>query len=564
MMTAQAQTIDRNRLLQSWFSMILMFASLFLACVLAAQSAVRGAEPSKSPQLSGDYFVVPVGRYADPKVVKDLETRVRMVWTDPNVTADSPAFKAFEEYYKSYLPVKMCQPDSGAELNDIVYTTLSRLESTARQGSPTMKQQAQKLVRTMMRRIATDQFQGKYFNPIARVNATLLLANLNEPSAVGSIPKPDSDQEVTRTLVTLYRGAEVPLGVRLVALSGLTRHATLQGAAAPASFKTFAVTQGRELLDGKGPEGLTLDGMSKDAFSFVQRFAIDMIASCGTPDDRKWLVGKLNEIVINPDSSPIIANDAARRIAQMTDELKGLGVDDQVLVGWAEKTHLTLTGEVDRLNSLQAPPVIVPQRILVKAKDGSGGSGGGGYPGGPGGGLGGPGGMPGMGGDMGDGGYPGGMPGMGDDDDGYDGMMGGPGGPGMGDGLGGGYPGMGGAVAGKQEPELMASRRLMNDHLEAHIMAMAGSLDTTSPDGGFLVATTDATKERATELAATLETIVEELNSTTNRTRVRYIASLEAQAKSLKKWIDRNKVESDEPAEEGKVEPAGGDVASSG
>jgi hypothetical protein len=558
MMTAQAQTIDRSRLLQSWFSMILMFASLFLACVLAAQSAVRGAEPSKSPQLSGDYLVVPLGRYSDPKIVKDLETRVRMVWTDPNVSPESEAFKAFVEYYEKYLPVKMSQPDAGADLSDIVYTTLSRLESTARQGSPTMKQQAQKRVRTMMRRIASEQFQGKYFNPIARVNATLLLASLNAPAAVGSLPKPDLDQEVTRTLVTLYRGAEVPMGVRLVALSGLARHSTLQGAGAAASFKTFAVTQGRELLEGKGPAGLTPDEMGKDAFSFVQRYAMDMVASCGTPDDKKWLVGKLSEIVMNPESSVIISNDAARRISQMTDELKGLGVNDQVLVGWAEKTHLTLTGEIARLNALQSPAVVVPQRILVKSKDGSGGTGGGGYPGGPGG-------MPGMGGDMGDGGYPGGMPGMGDDEDGSDGMMGGGlGGPGMGDGLGGGYPGMGGAVAGKQEPELVASRRLMNAHLEAHIMAMAGSLDTTSPDGGFLVATTDATKELATELSASLETIVEELNSATNGTRVRYIAALEAQAKALKKWIDRNKVEADEPAEDGKTEPAGGDVASSG
>jgi hypothetical protein len=570
-MLARTRTIDRRRQIRTRFSCLLMFTAIVIACVLATR--VNAQAPAKSPQMSGDYYVLPMGNFSDAAKTRELESKVRMAWADPSLTASSDNYTAFVTYYSQYLPRKMSQPDAGPELSDIAYATLRGLETVARSGSSVMRQQAQQVVRNTMLKIAKDPIDGKYFNPTARINATLILANMNSaPAAGGAPPKPDLSGNIPATLANLYRDPEAPMGVRLVALSGLRRQAVLLGQGAPASFKNFLGAQAKLLLEGKGPDGLTPDAMKPDAYAFVQRYAIDMLAALGSADDKKWLASQLNAIVIDKKASPVISHLAARRLANLTDELKANAVDDQQVIRWGDRTHAALIAELDRLKSLDPPPVVIPQTDLVQNTGGggiTGGSGGlGGYPGGYPGGGGGKGGV-----DTG-GSYGGGM--MSGGDDGGSGMSGGlsmgrggPGGyPGAGGGLGGGYGGYG--AAGKQSPELLASRRLLNSHVESMLFGLAGSTDTTRPEGGLLMATSDEAKSRADELAASLVTLAEELNSGRNQSRPMYLMMLEEQAATMKKWVDRYKVASaedpaeepaEDPAEPAAEKPASGDVA---
>lgn len=568
-MLVKARTIDARKEKRIRYSLLIAFACLVSACILAAQVA-SGADSSKA-QLTGDYCILPMDGYDNAAKVRDLEVAARMCWVDGSIIESSDAFKKFQEYYTRYLPRKMSQPQAGAELNDIIYSTLKGLESTARAGSPTMKQKAQPMIRDVMVTIATRQVQGKFFNPTARINATLLLANLNSaPAEGGRPPQPDTSREVAGTLATLYRTAEVPTGVRLVALGGLRRQAVLLGQGAPGSFKTFLLDQGKSLLEGKGPAGLAQADLPQDVFAFVQRYAVDMVASVGGDDDKKWLVEQLKAIVTDEKTSPIIANYAARQLGTLTAQLKATTPNSQTLVAWAERTHHTLLNEIERLKAQVPPAVSIPQRVFIQTQGNNGGMMGGGMMGGYGGseGMGSYGGSEGMGsygGSEGMGSYGGGE-GMG----GRGGMMGGlGGGEGMGgmDGYGGmgGY-GMGGMTGVKQEPDLLASRRLINAHLEAHLRSMAGGVDTTSPEGGMLLAIADEDKELAEELAANLVSMVEEINMPANGTKQRYMFVLEDQARSLKKWIDRNKTddEPEEPAANPGGDVAGGDAGNSG
>ena len=558
-MLAKTKTLDSARLHRQRVALFLTFACMVAACLLTIQ-VVHGADASKA-QLTGDYFSSPLGPYESAAKVRELEGAMRMCWVDGNITESSDQFKKFTEYYKSYIPRKFAQPDAGAEINSIVYDTLRGLESTARSGSPTMKQRAMPMIRDIMITIATQPVQGKYFSPTARINATLFLASLNAtPADGGAPPKPDTSREVAGTIYKLFATPEIPLGVRLTALGGLRRHAVLLGTNAPGSYRTALLTQGKALLEGSGPEGLKKDDVSKDVHAFIQRYAVDMVASVGAPDDRKWLAEQLQAIVANENSSPIIANYAARRLGRMTEELKAIAPDAQRVVAWGERTHRTLTEELARLKALTPVAVVTPQMIYIRTQGGGGSMGG--YGSGPG--MG-PGMGSGMGSGMGMGGE--GYDGYGGEgDDGAGGLMGGMGGPGAPGGYGDGYGGMGGMTAGKQEPDLLASRRIINAHLESQLIGMAGGIDTLKPEGGILMATKDESKTLADELAASLSTMLEEVNSKTNSSKQRYMLVLEDQAKSLKKWIDRNKVE-EEKAEANEADdqaPAGGEVAGGG
>jgi hypothetical protein len=480
-----------------------------------------------------------------------------------NGSKEATAYAAAKMYFSTYLWKKLSQPEAAPELTDLVYETLRNLERIEQSGSPTLFRESLDWVRVSMTNVATRQAGGKYFSPSARVAATMILANLNSRASSNGAP-PTPAMNVSNALVQLMNDAEAPVGVRITALGGLRRHAHLVGPVNDASIqraKQFYVTTGKSLLEENGPAGLTSAGLGRDPFAFVQRYAIDMISSAGTAEDKQWLAVKLNALVADEATSPIVAFYAAKKLADLGDAVQSIEVSTPIVVAWADRAIGSLDAEIERMKSLDKPKVVVAQQVLarIKQKRRPGAGGGGMGPGGMGGGMG-PGGM-GGGLGSGDGGYgegPGGYPGG---EGGYPGGDEGGMGPGGGYGMGpGGYGGGLGGVSIKAQPiEVITARRALNTHLQGLILGMTGSLDPNRPGKGLATAAKEDAQERADELLATFRTLVDEVNQKSYDSRLKFITMLEEQREELADWIAQHKPEEADPTEAGEEDAAEGD-----
>ncbi len=550
MESTHRQILFRQRVLRRRFALWLAFAAFLLASMLATRASAQG-----NPQLSGDYYVGNMGVYAKASEVRKLESQVRAVLTDASA---SGASKDIVDYYGRYMAMKFSQPDAAPQLNDLVTQTLRNVEQAYRGATPAVRDQLLSTVEKTFKGIATAQLEGKYFSPAARINATMVLANINEkPADTGALPVPLVS--VSGTLRGLLEDANAPMGVRITALSGFRRHAVLNGGSKSPALKTYYLTIGRELLDGKGPAGMTEADMEPQSRAFVLRHAVDLVQYAGGADDQKWLAAKLNEIVTDKAASPIIALYAARKIPELKEGMPAVAVDTPVVVAWADRAAYSLTDEIERFKAIDRPKSVVPQVITAQGKrpanrPGAGGSGMG--PGGMGG-MG-PGGMGGLGGMGSGGGLGGGMPddyGSGGYGEGPGGMGGGMGPGGMG-GLGpGGYgagPGGGGygGTTNPQPPEVMASRRRLIAQLEALLIGLAGTLDANKPVVGLASIAKDDAKDRADEVLAAIRTAADEINNPVYDTRIKFVTMLEAQTKLMDEWLVEYEPEEPAPTED--------------
>lgn len=530
-MPAKVETIDRRRLLRQRFSVWIAFVALAIACVLARQAEGQG----------GDYVTATMPpEFSDARKLRELETAVRTALTDSSISSGAANWKAAEDYYQKYYLYLAAQPEPGVELTEFTYDALKSLETASRSGSPAFRTAMQGWLRGQAQRIATTEVKGKYFHPAARINATLLLANLDTKPAGGGNP-PVPDLMVGPVLGTkLYENKEnkeVPTGVRVVALSGLRRHSVLVGTALPEAHRNYYLTKGKELLDGKAPAGLEPENIDPAAFAFMQRYAVDIVRSLGTAEDQKWLAGKLTEIVARKDASPVIALYAARNLAKLNEGVKELPVAAPTVVAWGDRAATALASELKRLKELEKRTPVTPQQSLLTPSTQSAGPMAGGY-GGMGGAMGAGNGAMGsdygaMGGDYGA---------MGGD---YGAMGGGYGA--MGEGAMGeaGYGAMGGnygggaAAAKPQPPEIIAARRRINANLEALILGLTGSIEPDKGGGGLQAAAKDQAKTELDELMAKLWSTAEAVNDRVLADRTQFVTMLEEQSKDLGDWVKR-------------------------
>lgn len=536
---AKAATIDHRRLVGKRISMLLAFIALAFASILAAQQA-HGQE--------GEYLTLTMpAKYADAAKLKRLESQVNLALSDSSLTPASPEWKAAEEYYNSYFPYLMAQPDGGAKMNEVTYNALQHLRRASQSATPAFRTALHAMIKGKAEMVAASQVQGKYFRPVARINATLLLAQLDAKPAQGGQP-PVPDLSTAETLVRrLYENKDAPTGVRVVALSGIRRQAVLLGPSMNEDLKRYYMTKARDLLEGKPPAGLEKDKMEPAAYEFMQRYAVDIVRALGGPEEQQWLAAKLTEIVSDKNASPVIALHAARTLPKLTEGVKALKVTPTTVVAWADRAATTLANELKRLKSLDRPQETTPQQSLAQAASRGAASG-----------YGEMGMMPGMeamdpgmmdpammGGELGMEGMPGMMPGM------VPGME--------------GMPGMFGpmATAKPQPPEVIAARRRINANLEALLLGLAGSLDPNKPGPGLAAAAQGEDKNQIEGLLAELRTAAEAINNPSHDDRIKFLEVLEMNSETLNKWVESRRpaqpVEPAQPADP--TAPAKPDVA---
>lgn len=498
-----------RQLVRSWWLMVAMAMALWTFGQAFGQDAASTA---------GNQGTAAVGKplpeqYKRRDVVTTMERARSEGLTKADFSDQWASHSAFQAYYLNYLFGKLMDPAYVTEYGTILQTFQDDMERAQRSRSPSFAAISSWVLRGAPAVAAGD------FHPSARVNATLLLAYLDEKGAdarAGTAPVP-AGQALLR-LVQIYRDDSAPDAVKAAALQGLARHAQL-GAVTDARVRAGLATMMKQLASSEPPAG-----RDPAVHAFLQRYAVDVLNllanPTATPDTAQTLVS-LSTTAENPD---LIAAYAAAKLGQFKAGQTLQADPKTVLNSWAVRLSAVVDDELDRIAKLapppavrdQPPPPVDPNRRMAA------------------------GGMP--------GGYDGGMPG------GYDGgmMEGYPGGgyEGSSDMMPGGYDmmeydpmgmgsmGMGMAPRAKpQPPEVVASRRRINHVFQQLQYGATGQPTTGRPAtaGGLLVAETDANRADFNNWIKAVDTVSKAINQNTLDNRKKYVDELQLQSEVLRK-----------------------------
>ena len=404
--------------------------------------------------------------------------------------------KLAQSYYQRYVPIKITQPDALSEISTLLTETEGLLKKAQR--GP----EGQKVLVWLyggLKPIAV----GNY-SPPARINAILFIAKMSEKPAVrGQVPVPI--RYIPSLFLPIYQDDKNSDGVRAAALMGLHRYATIKGTSMKPENITALATAMDALLKSKAPEG-----RSEEAHAYLQRFAVDILASIrGTADVN---FGKtLVSISTKTESHDLIALHSAAQIASMSQGLKGVQ-PKKILDDWAVRAMRSFQYEIARLNALAgvspaSSQPIDPKSIVTKAEKPKAGS---------------PMAM-GMNRDR--------EMDMGRDMD-FDMEMGMGGGMDMDMEMG---MGMRGGARAKQPPEVMASRRKLNYVLQQLHLGVSGNGVAGVPNkpAGLMAAVDEDGRLEIEAWLLRMEEVLAGLNEPSIGTVDMYIAALDAQVKAL-------------------------------
>jgi len=477
----------------SWF-----FAGLVFATVTFVMSQAFGQAPAfKSEKIDEALLTKPAIAAMDQarkeaSTIKDLTQ-----W---------PKMGAFDAYYKKYLSSKMKDEEYVSEVGTISHSMLEDLDKALNAKSP-----AASLIHKHIIELAKSVSSANY-HPAARINATLMLALINDaPEDKGAKKPPVPAADALSPLVTLYMNPNSPDAVKAVALQGVARHVSLNAVKNPRA-RDIVVNLMRELVKAEPPAG-----RSVGAHAFMQRYAVDILSMLADPNKSPETAQTLVALSTNKDKPSLIAAYAASKCAAIKPGTQKLEKLPPVLQNWAARAADTVDGEIARINTLTAPVAVRDQPAMPVADavaTNSSRSGGYGSE------------MEGMGMSMGSESM--GMSMSGSEMDPNYGME-------MGMGMG---MGMGMVPQAKPQPvEVIASRRRINHVLQQLQLGVTGQVAIGEPKNpaGLVAAADPADKVAFTTWITTIGEVVTAINVDTLDDRTKFLAELAVQSAVLRK-----------------------------
>ena len=411
---------------------------------------------------------------------------------------------AFDAYYKKYLAGKMKDDAFSSEAGAISQSMLDDLDKALRGKSP-----AAPMIHKYIVDLAKSVSSVNY-HPAARINATMMLALINDaPEDTSTRKPPVPATDAFLPLVQLYTNASSPDAVKAVALQGIARHVSL-GAVKSPQMRAGVVKLMRELVSSESPAA-----RSATAHGFMQRYAVDILSTLVGPNTTPETTQTLIALSTSKDKPSIIAAYAASKCAAIKPGTQKPEKLRELLQNWAARAADTVDGEIARINTL-SPPVPVTDQPAMPVEDSAAANAAGGR-----------GGM-----DMAMGMESGRMSSM---------SMGGAG-MGMetsrsmmGDRMG--MMGMGMAQQAKAQPiEIIASRRKINHLLQQLQLGITGQVATGMPQKpAGLVSVADPADETAFETwINTVAEVVTAINVDTLDDRTKFLAELAVQSAVLR------------------------------
>lgn len=489
---------DRSaRALAGW----VLFAVIVLVGMLSSRAFGQAA-----PQPAAIRSVPLQAAFSDRTAVAVMERAKSDGLSKSDFSPQWAGYENFKRYYQLYQFGKLMDSSYVAQYGEITQSILADLDRSQKSGSPAARALGGWVI-AGARAIASNNF-----HPVARVNATLMLAQADDQPAVPAAA-------ALPILVQLYTGAGNPDGVRAAALQGMLRHVQL-GAVTDPRFRSGIAKLALELVESEPPVG-----RSPAAHAFLQRYAVDMLTLLADPNSSAKTAETFVSISTQATKPSLIAAYAASKIGRLQPGKAKVNNASKVLASWAARAAETVDQEIARIARLD-PPVAVRDQPAMPTSPTAGGSGG---AMGMGMGMGMPGGDMMMGGDY----DPSMMEGMG----GMEGMM--PGSDMMGGDMYGGMLGMmgtGGAPAIPQPLEIVTARRGINHVFQQLQVGVTGqrSLGQPKQPGGLMAAADAAEKESLDDWIATFSEVATAINDKTLVDRKKFVEMLTEQSKVLK------------------------------
>lgn len=443
-------------------------------------------------------------------------------------------YENFKRYYQQYQFGKLMDASYVSQYGEIAQSILDDLDRSQKSRSPAARTLSGWIV-AGSRAIATNNF-----HPVARVNATLMLAQTDDQPAdlrAGRPPVPAT--AALPILVQLYMGTGNPDGVRAAALQGLLRHVQL-GAVTDPRFRSGIAKLALDLIESDPPAG-----RSPAAHAFLQRYAVDILTLIADPNTTAKTAETFVSLSTQSNKPSLIAAYAASKIGRLQPGKAKVSDASKVLASWAARAAETVDQEIARIAQLDPPLAVRDQPAMPTAPTagGSAGSMGMGM------GMGMPGGEM-MGGDY-DPSMMGGMEGMMPGSDMMGGEMYGDGMLGMPGMMG----GMGGLPATPQPLEIVTARRSINHVFQQLQVGVTGQRTVGPPKqpGGLMAAADPAEKAAIDAWVTTFSEVAAAVNDKTLVDRKKFVEMLTEQSKVLKELAGIEVI--DEP-----TTPAGLDV----
>ncbi len=425
-------------------------------------------------------------------------------------------FRYFSAYYQRYLFGKLKDPAFSAEYGQIAQSMLDDLDRSQRTGTPAARLLSEWIV------AGASVIAADNYHPTARVNATLLLALVDQQAAdLRALKPPVPARAALSPLFRLYTTESNPDGVRAAALQGLARHVQLGALTNPDHRKAVA---GPMLQLAKSDPPAT---RSAEAHAFMQRYAIDMLSILADPNAFAETAQTLVSLSTAKEKPSLIAAYAASKVGQFQPGKAKVNQPSKVLDSWAARAAQAIDQELERIARLDPPvpvrdqpamPTEQTRRPTFFSQEGGDGMDDGYDPGS----------------DMDDYTPDDGMDGGMDDYDPYDG----------GGGLYTSVPQV------KPQPlEVVTSRRRINHLLQQLHMGVTGqsTAGTPSRPAGLLAVATEPEKAAFEKWIKTVSEVIAAINADTLDERPKFVEELKAQSVVLKNLAGMN-VAAEEPS----------------
>lgn len=523
-------------------------------CLIAAMAFALLAGSQAWGQAAGGLKSDPVPKHNRARI-SAMERAKSEGLTKADLTPQWASFNDLRDYY-GYQFEKLRDATLSAEYGKVMQGMLDDLDRTQRAKTPA----AQHLVGWFVagaRAVALDNY-----HPAARVNATLLLAQIDDQGAdlrAGKPPVPA--QAALVPMVQLYRAGNSPDGVRAAALQGIWRHVML--GAVPQQYRQGIAGMMLQLAESEAPAG-----RSPEAHAYLQRYAVDILSVLANPNVTEKTTQTLVSLSTANEKPHLIAAYAAAKMGQLQPGKGKVQEPSKVLRSWAARAAAAVDGELDRIARLDPPKAVRDQPAMpteqTRRPPGMGSLDGG----------------MGMGMGMGYDGY-------GPSGPGYDSsstmldssmdyssmdMMGY--GPGMGPGM---YEGGMMMPRAKPQPvEVIAARRRINHVLQQLQVGVTGQATPGKPrqPAGLLVAATPQDQAAFDDWITTISDVVAAINVDTLDDRKKFVEALQEQSLVLKKLagidtaeagalapLDFNAMPAMNEFGEAPLDPAAGNVA---
>lgn len=293
--------------------LFLLALSLLLGLGIAT-SPLRAQQAYKSDPIDPTYVMPDASKFDKSKKdqkteLTNLEKAVKAARSSSQETADNVlrglvdinAVKAeFDRYYNGFVLPAMTQVDneSLSKLGEYRDELLGEIQDTPND-SAIRKHMLEELVLPYFNRVAADAG----YHPAVRLNAVLVIGGLNRRDGQRNVEPALPMELALQSLLQIAAAADSPPYLKIGALSGILRHATIDGQLSPpvmdGNLRNRAIDLSIAVLDATAP---VADGppLTDDQY-WMRRQAVQILGAFRTPGTDGKAVVALRKILDDPN-----------------------------------------------------------------------------------------------------------------------------------------------------------------------------------------------------------------------------------------------------------------------